>query len=144
MVSSPPKLFTPGRPASRGLPLISIEHEPHLPALQFQRSARSLACWAWMRCSTSSTTMPGSTSMSNCLKSPPPISPRQTLKTRFAIAFHSFSSERDSLLLDVRADCTGLEVLDLGIGDRDQVRRALGALALLDLHAAVDAFLDDH
>src|SRR5712691_6581101 len=27
--------------ASRGWPLISIEHEPHLPALQFQRTARS-------------------------------------------------------------------------------------------------------
>ena len=26
---------------SRGLPLISAEHEPHLPALQFQRTARS-------------------------------------------------------------------------------------------------------
>ena len=29
---------------SRGLPLISAEHEPHLPALQFQRTARSGAC----------------------------------------------------------------------------------------------------
>ena len=29
---------------SRGLPLISAEHEPHLPALQFQRHARSGAC----------------------------------------------------------------------------------------------------
>ena len=26
---------------SRGRPLISAEHEPHLPALQFQRTARS-------------------------------------------------------------------------------------------------------
>ena len=26
---------------SRGLPLISAEHDPHLPALQFQRTARS-------------------------------------------------------------------------------------------------------
>src|SRR3989442_13596923 len=31
---------------SRGSPLISAEHEPHLPALQFQRHARSLACVA--------------------------------------------------------------------------------------------------
>ncbi len=31
---------------SRGLPLISAEHDPHLPALQFQRTARSLACSA--------------------------------------------------------------------------------------------------
>ena len=33
---------------SRGLPLISAEHEPHLPALQFQRTARSGACSAWI------------------------------------------------------------------------------------------------
>src|SRR5579862_2298884 len=31
---------------SRGIPLISAEQEPHLPALQFQRQARSLACVA--------------------------------------------------------------------------------------------------
>src|ERR1041384_386595 len=94
--------------ASFGLPLISIEHEPHLPALQFQRSARSLACWAWMRWSTSSTTIPGSTSMSNRVKSPPLLSPRQTLKTRFAI---DYSLRR---LLEVPADLACLEILDLG------------------------------
>ena len=33
---------------SRGLPLISMLHEPHLPALQFQRTARSFACCAWI------------------------------------------------------------------------------------------------
>ena len=33
---------------SLGMPLISAEHEPHLPALQFQRTARSLACSAWI------------------------------------------------------------------------------------------------
>ena len=31
----------------RGLPLISALHEPHLPALQFQRHARSPAWVAW-------------------------------------------------------------------------------------------------
>ena len=30
----------------RGLPFTSAEHDPHLPALQFQRTARSLACSA--------------------------------------------------------------------------------------------------
>ena len=35
--------------ARRGLPLISQLHEPHLPALQFQRHARSLAWVAWIR-----------------------------------------------------------------------------------------------
>ena len=48
---------------SRGLPLISAEHEPHLPALQFQRTARSLADSAWMRCTASRTTMPSETSV---------------------------------------------------------------------------------
>jgi hypothetical protein len=31
---------------SFGMPLISAEQEPHLPALQFHRQARSLACVA--------------------------------------------------------------------------------------------------
>ena len=48
--------------ASRGRPLISIEHEPHLPALQFHRMARSPAWVACSRCSTSSTTSPSLTS----------------------------------------------------------------------------------
>ena len=48
---------------SRGLPLISAEHEPHLPALQFQRTARSVACSAWIWCTASSTTMPSATSV---------------------------------------------------------------------------------
>jgi hypothetical protein len=33
---------------SFGMPLTSAEHDPHLPALQFQRTARSLACSAWI------------------------------------------------------------------------------------------------
>src|ERR1700755_507510 len=40
----------------RELPLLSAEQEPHLPALQFQRTARSLACSAWIRCTASRTT----------------------------------------------------------------------------------------
>src|SRR5271167_3797858 len=44
---------------NRGLPLISALHEPHLPALQFQRTARSGAWSAWTECTASSTTMPG-------------------------------------------------------------------------------------
>ena len=43
---------------SRGLPLISAVHEPHLPALQFQRQARSGAWSAWTRWMTSRTTSP--------------------------------------------------------------------------------------
>ena len=33
---------------SFGMPLISAEQEPHFPALQFQRTARSTACSAWI------------------------------------------------------------------------------------------------
>src|SRR6267142_6085173 len=114
IVSSSPNTFMRVMHERRGLPLISIEHEPHLPALQFQRSARSFACCAWIRCRTSSTTMPGSTSMSNCLKSPPFASPRQTLKIRLAM-----------VLLHICGDLAGFEVLDLCIRDLDQVRRAV-------------------
>jgi hypothetical protein len=48
--------------SSRGLPLISALQEPHLPALQFHRTARSpvwVACSRWMA---SRTTSPSSTS----------------------------------------------------------------------------------
>ena len=45
----------------RGLPFTSAEHDPHLPALQFQRTARSLACSAWIWWTASSTTMPSDT-----------------------------------------------------------------------------------
>ena len=47
---------------SRGMPLISMEQEPHLPALQFHRIARSDACVACSLCSTSRTTSPSLTS----------------------------------------------------------------------------------
>ena len=43
---------------SLGMPLTSAEQEPHLPALQFQRTARSLACSFWILWTTSSTTRP--------------------------------------------------------------------------------------
>ena len=43
---------------SDGRPLISAEHEPHLPALQFHRQARSGASVAWTRWMTSRTTSP--------------------------------------------------------------------------------------
>ena len=43
------KMFIRVMQARRGLPLISMLHEPHLPALQFQRTARSPAD-AWPGC----------------------------------------------------------------------------------------------
>ncbi len=42
----------------RGLPFTSALHEPHLPALQFQRTAMSPAWVAWIWWMASSTTMP--------------------------------------------------------------------------------------
>ena len=53
---------------SRGRPLTSALHEPHLPALQFQRTARSgvwVACSRWM---TSRTTSPSLTSTREVLE----------------------------------------------------------------------------
>ena len=47
---------------SRGRPLTSALHEPHLPALQFQRTARSPAWVACSRWIASRTTSPSSTS----------------------------------------------------------------------------------
>src|SRR4030095_14448547 len=47
--SSSGRSFNRALHIKRGMPLISAEHEPHLPALQFQRQARSLVCVAWMR-----------------------------------------------------------------------------------------------
>ena len=62
MVSSSANVVIRVMHSSRGLPLISALHEPHLPALQFQRTARSpawVACSRWMM---SRTTSPSFTS----------------------------------------------------------------------------------
>ena len=48
--------------SSRGLPLISALHDPHLPALQFHRTARSGVWVAWSRWMMSRTTSPSFTS----------------------------------------------------------------------------------
>src|SRR3954447_23686566 len=63
---------------SFGRPLTSALHEPHLPALQFQRTARSPACVACTRWMASSTTSPVSTSTSKSWSSPPDRSPRHS------------------------------------------------------------------
>src|SRR3989304_1452053 len=57
---------------SRGCPLTSALHEPHFPALQFHRMARSLTWIAWIRCRTSRTTIPSSTGTPYSWKAPPP------------------------------------------------------------------------
>ena len=48
---------------SFGMPLISAEHEPHLPALQFQRTPGRWPASAWIWWTASSTTMPSVTSV---------------------------------------------------------------------------------
>ena len=47
-VSSSPKVDMRVMHSRRGRPLISAEQEPHLPALQFHRMARSGACSDWI------------------------------------------------------------------------------------------------
>jgi len=54
------KMFNRVMHSSLGRPLTSAEQEPHLPALQFQRTARSPAWVAWTRWMASSTTSPSS------------------------------------------------------------------------------------
>src|SRR5437899_8071200 len=63
---------------SAGLPFTSALHEPHLAALQFQRTARSGARCAWIQWIASSTTMPGSTGTRYSTSAPPLASPRKT------------------------------------------------------------------
>ncbi len=66
--------------SNRGRPLISALQEPHLPALQFHRTARSpawVACRRWMM---SRTTSPSFTSTVKSCISPPATSPRQIRK----------------------------------------------------------------
>ncbi len=59
IVSPTGYLSTRSMHISRGLPLTSALHEPHRPALQFQRQARSGARSAWTLWMASRTTMPG-------------------------------------------------------------------------------------
>ena len=53
-----------------GRPLTSALHEPHFAALQFQRTARSGAAWAWIQWRASRTTIPSSTGTSNSANVP--------------------------------------------------------------------------
>src|SRR5580765_222878 len=109
---------------SRGIPLTSAEQEPHLPALQFQRQARSLACSAWILCTASSTTMPSETSVLYSANFPP-ASPRQIMKVAVFIVkpFNESFHFLDDLL---------------------QFGRHLRQRLALDLHRPVRALMDDH
>src|SRR4030088_345766 len=71
---------------SRGRPFTSAEQEPHFPALQFQRTAKSGAWCAWMWWSASSTTIPGARGTRYVAGCPPSRFPRNTSKIASAIA----------------------------------------------------------
>src|SRR6266550_5681578 len=77
----------------RGLPLISAEHEPHFPALQFQRTARSGACSAWMACTASSTTMPSPAATVYSFSSPRSRVPRNSRNRRCSATVIPFLNE---------------------------------------------------
>src|SRR5262249_50038085 len=130
----------------RGLPLISALHEPHLPALQFHRQARSGACVAWSVWITSSTTMPSCAGTWYSRKAPALASPRHTrIVTLVAATLLSLLAERleligdrrDRVLLDAEApvlpgqhDVHGAPAV---VGERVVVARvAAAALLALD------------
>src|SRR3989442_10386516 len=77
----------------RGWPLISAEHEPHFPALQFQRTARSGACSAWMACTASSTTIPSPAATWYSFSSPPSRVPRNSRSFRCSATLFPFLNE---------------------------------------------------
>src|SRR3979411_1636723 len=69
--------------SSRGLPLISALHDPHLPALQFHRTPRVGASWgAGGGYTPSSPPPPSFPPPPKPTSPPPPVSPRHTRKCR--------------------------------------------------------------
>src|SRR6266849_6745085 len=85
-----------------GFPLISAEHEPHLPALQFQRTARSGACSAWMACTASSTTIPSPPATWYSFSSPPSRVPRNTRSVRCSATLFPFLNDCQQIRGDRR------------------------------------------
>src|SRR5881296_4079918 len=78
---------------NRGRPLISAEQEPHLPALQFQRTARSGACSAWILWTASSTTIPSPASRTYSFRSPDARVPRKIRNRRCSLTSRPFLDE---------------------------------------------------
>src|SRR2546422_11541961 len=78
---------------NRGRPLISAEHEPHFPALQFQRTARSGACSAWILWTASRTTIPSPASRPYSCSAPEPRVPRKIRKRRCSLTSRPFLDE---------------------------------------------------
>src|SRR5687767_15437502 len=87
---------------SRGLPLISAEQEPHLPALQFHRTARSGACSAWMAWTASRTTMPSPAATSYSFRPPASRVPRYSRNLRCVATSGPFLDELHEVGGDVR------------------------------------------
>src|SRR2546425_6872431 len=78
---------------NRGRPLISAEHEPHFPALQFQRTARSGACSAWILWTASRTTIPSPASRPYSCSAPERRVPRKIRKRRCSLTSRPFLDE---------------------------------------------------
>src|SRR5258706_9405621 len=138
-----------------GRPLTSALHEPHLAALQFQRTARSGASCAWIQWRASRTTIPSSTGTSNSANVPSVVGvPRKTL--RWASVIGSLRRDELAQVVRHRREWCGhdLHRLALETGDavllrpdRVEVREVeptVGAATLApSLGAACDRFRDD-
>ena len=111
---------------SPGLPLTSALHEPHLPALQFQRTARSGAWVACRRWTMSRTTSPSLTSTVKSSSAPPVSSPRQTRKLA------SYPIRQAPRVVEVLGQLVAFE-------QRQQVRAHRGQWLLDDLDAVAIA-----
>src|SRR5215216_2193409 len=155
---------------SLGLPLISALHEPQWAALQFQRTARSGACWACIVSTASRTTIPSTSGISYSTSWPPSASPRKILSfavlpsavaissectSACALEAMSFrlaaslsksnpsSSVRASELALRPASLAARHVSDLAFDQRGQVLRHRRYLSSLDADLALGALLDD-
>src|SRR3954452_12146022 len=109
----------------RGRPLISALQEPHLPALQFHRTARSpawVACSRWM---VFNTTSPGSTSTSSSGCALPDWSPRQSfIFSVYAISV-SLLEERGQVVRHPRQRLGGeVDAVAGGVDGEGDVERA--------------------
>src|SRR4030095_10467325 len=130
---------------SFGFPLISHEQLPHFPALQFQRTARSLANFAWLRCTASSPPWRASDSIWYSTKSPPSALPRQTLNFRIfgAVAVSGMETLACTGLRGRRLGNLGLEVLDRAVRDPHELRRPRWLRHLVGHHLPVGSLVRD-
>jgi hypothetical protein len=95
---------------SRGTPLISAEQDPHFPALQFQRTARSVALSVWIWRMASSTTIPSDTLVVYGCCCPDVPAPRQTWKVAVRDAVPALVFERAA----ARSPLSAILLLEFG------------------------------